>query len=310
MIVIQDFQTSLLREKFTIYNPDKSDDGADAVVAMSNRIVIRLSKSEDENAEELVIRTQNMHSCVRFAARLIQSYYMGGSILNRAQPYDWDASWDFINNEYERRFNEELWGVVYCRGKIVFQSGDHHNFLDLIEKCEESNQQEDYDYAIPLAEKAFKQTGQNVKINYDANVALVATFEGDEARFGVILRGPDATTTFNYRVLQKSKDEDGNRAPISIPQCLTVSAAFLEGVQLSFSIGTSQFKLRSEMIEKSSDENKRMRESQKRLGRLNAEIANLDNNFDVRYRPDKPDFYKLVTDAEELAFKTIGSQDS
>ena len=299
MAVISDFQSSLLREKFIIHDPDLNRSDLEPITALSNRMIVSLQKDPETPAEEYVIRAQNMHSCIRFAGRLIHSFNMGGSLLNRAKAYDWEATWDPLINEYERMYNEDRWVAVYHRGKVIFQSGERHPLLDLIEKCDHENDQE-YDYAIPMAEKALKQTGKVIKLDYDANVALTLTFEDNIGRCGVILRGANNTTTFNFKVSTKHEDE-----ALNIPQCMSSAAAFLEGIQLAFLIGFNVFKLRVGIFDKGSAEEKQTKDGQRRLGRLNAEIANLETALDVNYRPEKPEFYRILSEAEALAAKVI-----
>lgn len=298
MSVIKDFQSSLLREKFVIHDPDVNRHENTSITALSNRMIVQLQNDSTDKAEEYVVRAQNMHSCARLCGRLIQSYNTGGSLLNRAKPYDWDAAWDPIVNDYERIYNEERWIAVYHKGRVVFESGERHALLDLIEKCDFENDQ-DYDYSIPMAENVFKQTGKVVKIDYESNVALVTTFNADEARCGVIFRGAGKTTTFNFTAYRKADQT------LNIPQCLSACAAFLEGIQLAFMVGFNTFKMRVDIIEAGSDLEKETKEAQRRLGRLNAEIANLDTNFDLRFRPEKPEFYRIVAEAEDLASRTV-----
>lgn len=298
MVAIEAFHSSLLREKFVIHDPDVNRTDSAPITALSNRMIVSLQKDPETPAEEYVIRSQNMHSCIRLASRIIHSYNIGGSLLNRAKAYDWQATWDPIVNDYERLYNEERWVAVYHRGKVIFKDGERHPLLDLIEKCDFENTQ-DYDFAIPMAEDAFKQTGKVVKLEYDANVALTVTFENNEGRCGVILRGANGTTTFNFRVHPKGGDL------INIPQCLSAAAAFLEGIQLAFSVGFNVFKLRVGIFDKGSAEEKLTKDGQKRLGRLNAEVVNLEGAMNVHFRPEKPDFYRIVGEAEHLASKTI-----
>lgn len=299
MTAIQNFQSSLLREKFIIYDPDVNRSGSDPITALSNRMIVSLQKDADTPAEEYIIRTQNMHSCIRLAGRLIHSFNVGGSLLNRAKAYDWEASWAPIVNDYERMYNEERWAAIYHRGKIIFSEGDRHPLLDLIEKCDYENDQ-DYDYAIPMAENAFKQTGKVVKIDYDANVALTVTFEDNIGRCGIILRAATGTTTFNFKASPKNNDD-----VLNIPQCMSAAAAFLEGVQLAFMTGFNVYKLNVGIFDIGSAQDQQTKDAQRRLGRLNAEIVNLEGAMDVNYRPEKPEFYAILSEAEAIAAKTI-----
>jgi len=299
MAAIQDFHSSLLREKFIIHDPDLNRVDNEPITALSNRMIVSLQKDPETPSEEYIIRAQNMHSCIRLSSRLIHSFNMGGSLLNRAKDYDWEATWEPIINDYERIYNEDLWVAVYHKGKVIFKSGDRHPLLDLIEKCDFENDQ-DYDYAIPMAETVFKQTGKVVKIDYDANVALTLTFENGIGRCGVILRGANGTTTFNFKASPKEE-----RETLNIPQCMSAAAAFLEGIQLAFFVGFNVFKLRTGIFDKNSPEDKQTKDAQRRLGRLNAEISNLESAMDVNYRPEKPEFYKILSEAEDLATKVI-----
>jgi hypothetical protein len=290
-----EFNTSLVREKFSIHDASVS---LDPVVALSNRIVVELTTSKGKLEETFVIRAHNMHSCVRMAARLIKSYETAGPIMNRPKAYDWDASWDAVVNDYEHRFNPQRWIAIYARGKPVYSAGDHHIFLDVIEQCD-ARSDKGYEHAIPLAEDAFKQAGKIVRIAHDSNVALVVSIEKTSARLGVIMRGPYRTTTFTMTIAAKGVDS------LNIPQCLAAAAAYLEGVQLAFLVGMNHEKIKLGIIERFSEEEKKTKEARSRLSRLAGEIANLESAYDVRYRPERPKFQHILMDAEKLAQKVL-----
>lgn len=293
------FNSSLLREKFAIDDPlDTGSDSGAPVLALSNRMVVELNAPNNRHKERFVIRAQNMHSCVRLAARLVRTYHTTGPILARNESFEWESIWEQIVSDYEYEFNPQRWVAVYNNGKILFEAGEHHPFLDVIEKCDALNKGE-YEKAIPLAENAFRQLGREVQIDYDANVALVTEIDEKQGRCGVILRGPNRTTTFNFAVFPKGE------SPLNIPQILAASAAFLEGIQLAFMIGMNNEKIRIGIIERFSLEERMTREARRRLSRLNAEIANLESTCDVRYRPERPEFPHIVMDAEKLATKIL-----
>ncbi len=86
---------------------------------------------------------------------------------------------------------------------------------------------------------------------------------------------------------------------------MSAAAAFLEGIQLAFMIGMNNIKIQLGIIERLSKDEKKNREAIRRLSRLSAEIANLENSFDVRYRPEKPEFQHTIMDAEKLAMKVL-----
>lgn len=298
-----DLNSSLLREKFSIHDTDPDTGEERLIIALSNRISIELKGVKKEQSETFVIRSHNMHSAVRMAARVLKTHATAGPITHRINPFDWEAAWDGIISDYEFRFNPDRWIAVYQKGHTVFEAGEHHLLLDVIEKCDARNQHH-YDRAIPMAEEAFKQAGKSVKIDYDANVALVINMDKKHAKFGVILRGPNKTTTFNFSVTPREKD------PLNMPQCLTTAAAYLEGVQLAFELGMNNIKLHMGIIERHSEEEKKNKEAGRRLSRLNAEISNLERATDVRYRPEKPDLFSIVSDAERLAMKVLKPPES
>lgn len=296
---MKEFDTSLLREKFVIHDPQAEETGKGGpVIALSNRIVLDLKNSDDEIQETLVVRAQNMHCCTRMAAKILQSFIQGGPLLERHNPYDWDAAWDIIFNDYERVYNPQSWVSIYNKGKTIYKKGAHHALLDVIEKCNARNKGP-YDDSIPMAEDAFKQTGKVVKIEYDGNVALVVNLERKQGRCGIILRGANKTTTFNFSA------EAGQGKFLNFAQCMSVAAAFLEGIQLAFMVGMNDKKISMGIIERHSKEEQQTREARKRLSRFNAEIANLESSFEVRYRPERPEFPHIIIDAEKLAQKIL-----
>ena len=188
--------------------------------------------------------------------------------------------------------------AVYSGGRVLFESGDRHSFLDVIEKFQARNIGA-YDLSVGMAEEAFRKSGKPVSIDYDGNVALVVDMVEDSARLAHILRGSDRKTTFSVSVAPN------NNVGLNFASCLSASAAFLEGIQMSFFIGSNQEKIRQGIIARHSPEEKQTREAQLRLGRLTAEITNLEDSCKVNYRPEKPEFQQLVVDAEELARKVL-----
>lgn len=297
---MKELNTSLLREKFVIHDPQSTGSADKApITALSNRIVLDLVNDRGENPETFVIRAQNMHSCLRMAARLIHAYNQTGKLLSRHTAFDWDECWEGVVNDYERVFNEQRWVAVYNGGRIVYDKGARHPFVDVIEKCDASNPKGDYDSSVPLAENAFRQTGKNVKIDYDGNVALAVHLERTQGRCGIILRGPNKTTTFNFSASAK---KDG---VLNYTQCLMAAAAFLEGIQMAFMIGMNEAKIQLGHIPRMSKQEKQTIEAKHRLTRLNTEISNLESAFDVNYRPERPLFDHIVVDAEKMAFKTL-----
>jgi len=294
-----EFRTSLLREKFIITSTDKADKD-EPIIALSNRIIVPLVSPDGIDNETFVVRTQNMHSCTRLAAAIAKEFFERGTIANRAAPMSWKELWSDVIKGYEKDWNQDIWCSIYYKGRCVYQYGEHHAFLDIIEQCEAANKQE-YSESVTFAEKAFSQAGKDVKIDHDSNIALVVSSKEDQAKCGIIVRAATGATTFNYTAIPDTK----NPRAIHVHTTLTVAAAFLEGIQLSFQVGLMNRKQEFKLIEKYSDEDRKHKRATNRLANLNRAIANYEAYFNVVYRPDRPTFNDMVKKAEEFSYKIL-----
>lgn len=298
---MREFNTSLLREKFIIRDAMPADmTDKEPIVALSNRLPLPLLSDDGDTAEEFIVRAQNMHTCARLGAQICREFQESGPILERRKPFDWKYAYLAVTKGYEKKWNPNRWVAVYHKGRLIFEDGETHRhpFLDIIEQCDARNKG-DYEKAVKVAEDAFKQAGKLVNIEHDSNIALLMNITKAEGKCGVILRGPNHTTTFNFTARPRA-DRDVNPS-----QCLTAAAAFLEGIQLAFSVGMTQQKLAYELIEPTSEEARKARESGEKIGRLNGAIQQFENLLDVTYRPDRPSLPDMIDDAKEYARKIL-----
>lgn len=296
-----EFRTSLLREKFTI--TEKLDKKAEPVIALSNRISVPLTSKDKIDNETFVIRTQNMHSCARLAAAVAKEFFERGTIANRGIPLPWGEIWMDVIKGYERDWNPDIWCVIYHKGRIIFQSGEHHPFLDIIEQCDAVNKN-DYSQSVSFAEDAFSKAGKDVNIQHDSNVALITSCTAEQAKCGVIIRAANGATTFNYAASANLK----YNKPIHAHTTLTVAAAFLEGVQLAFKVGLLNKKQEYKLIEQYSDESRQYRRADNRLKNLDRAIGIYEQQFNVTYRPERPTFKDMVEKAEKTAHQMLKSE--
>lgn len=294
------FKTSLLRERFVIQPENKNEE---PIVALSNRIVVPLVSPDGLDNETFIIRTQNMHSCARLAAAILKEFSERGTLANRAAPLSWNAIWEDVVKGYERDWNPDIWCAIYYKGRIIFSEGNHHPFLDVIEKCDMANTDE-YAQSVAFAENVFSQAGKAVTIEHVSNIALVVSSTVEQVKCGIIVRAATGTTTFNYTATPK----ETNSRPIQAHTALTVAAAFLEGIQLSFQVGLLNKKSDLQLIEKHSDEDKKHKRSKNRLANLDRAIGSYENLFGVYYRPDRPTFKDMVKKAEEFSVKALQPQ--
>jgi len=281
--------TSLLRERFTI--TEKNTNQA-PIQALGNRILLPLKSKNGEISERFVIRTHSMHMALMMAARVTQEFYDSGPITNRTIKLSWKDIWYDISSDFERPHTPETWISIYHNGRPIFQDGNYHPFLDIIEQCDIKNRDE-YDRAIPMAIDVFKQAGKDVEIEHDVNIASVIGTMDDTTRCGLILRAPDKTSTFNFTL---SPDRQKNFTP-EPHHGLELASIYLEAIQLSVLAGFVDKKIEQGKIRETSAEALRAKASYKRIGRLNQSITGFENMYSIRYRPEKPDFSEILKEA-------------
>lgn len=295
---MSEFRTSLLREKFVI--TEKGNKKAEPVIALSNRISLPLISEDKIDNETFVIRTQNMHSCARLAASIAKEFFERGTVANRAIPVPWDQLWNDVIKGYERDWNPNIWCAIYNKGRVIYQSGEHHPFLDIIEQCDAVNKNE-YSESVMFAEKAFSQAGKEVDIHHDSNIALITSCTKEQAKCGIIVRAAGSATTFNYNATPNLR----HKKTIHAHTTLTVAAAFLEGVHLAFQVGLLNKRNEYGLIEKYSDDERQHNRATNRLANLDRAIASYELQFNVTYRPDRPTFKDIVEKSERISVKIL-----
>lgn len=282
---MEEFSASLVREKI-IFIDDGQDIEADGeagpTVIRSNRIFLKLG--ERAATEKVVVRAQNMHTTLRLAGKVMYSFYKNGLFLNRSQPPEWEAIWDTVLSHYEKEFNPNIWGAVYINGKSMFKTTTSP-FVDVVEKCALLSV-DNYDGTMEVTESALKQIGRAMRINHSSNVATVFTDSDGAMRCGIIHRANGKDTTFNFTA---AGGETHNR----VPQSMAIAAAFLEGINLSFVTKSLQDKMRGGEIAKVSPEASKLRGATARLVAINKGISAFEETYEVKYRPEKPDFFGL-----------------
>ncbi len=296
-----EFKTTLLREKFTLRDPSGDLSDVPPVVALSNRMSLPLVNGAE--SETFVIRTQNMHSCARLAAAISKEFFERGAITKRVMRFSWESLWRDVIKGYEKDWNPDIWAAIYHKGRVIFEDGNRHPFLDIIEKCDAVSR-DGYAESVVFAEQAFQQAGKPVKIEHDSNIALILSIKDEEAKGGVILRGANRKTTFNFTITPRKIAAE----PLRIPTILTLSAAFLEGVQLAFNVGMTNRKRASGLIEKYSDEDRKGKRGIERLANLGQAIETVERKYICKYRPDRPEFPQMMREAEEFANKILRPQ--
>lgn len=287
-----ELNTTLLRERFVIRDLDPDQTRDDVVEAMSNRIVIPLANASGQIVERFVVRTQVMHMGVRLAAQIIQTFASLGPIMSRDKAFDFEGAWRSALSSYDIRHFPNPWVCVYKEAKPVFQAGTRHPFLDIVEKCDVKNPG-NYDQSLAIAEDTFKKMGRSVSIAHNSNIGMVVHVKNNTGRCGMILRNPHKSTTFNF-VATKGEDD----LPVTPFKCLNSCAAFLEGIQLSVRVGIVTEKQRQGLIPADSPEFEESTIARARLAELSTELRSFENQFQVHYRLERPEFKTLIREAE------------
>lgn len=285
---MEDFATSLVREKITFVDKAASrasgvamNGGSPDTVIRSNRIYLKLNNGLI--SEKVVVRAQTMHVAMLLAAKVMFSHYRNGPFAGRDVEYDWDAQWQSVLSGYEKNYNPSIWAAVYINGAPAFKTMSDP-YMDVVEKCA-MLAGDTYDAAIGITEKAFQKAGKEIAITHDTNVAAVFTDTDGVMNCGIVHRAANHSQAFNFIV-------EGGVRDHRVVQCITASAAFLEGLNLSMVVKDLQNKVRMKEITPSSPEAGRLRAAAARMVLLNKTILSFEEMYDVRYRPGKPDIFQ------------------
>lgn len=295
---MNDFSSSVLREKFTIMEIGGT---TPSIVALSNRFALNLTNSEGHLIERVIVRGQVLHTVVRLAELILQAFNSTGPLFRTHHiPIDWDHLWQSAAGPHERQFNPDLWAAVYHNGRVVWQTGSHHSFLDVIEQCESKNSR-NYEDSLRVAEDMFNKAGRPMSIAHDTNIAVTFQIINHTGKCGVILRGARKTTTFSF----SGENADPSLKTLNPAHFISAAAAFLEGIQLSFLIGTNNERMRAGIITPHSEDGLITTSARTRMIEIAGTISIFENTYDVHYRPEKPNFTELITHAEGVARKKL-----
>ena len=290
---MDDFSASLVREKIDFtwditqeevpHGLEGVDIAEGVAISRSNRIALTL-EARPRKKELVVIRAQSMHTALRMASKVMFSYYKNGVFTGREHPFEWLECWKGIVSGYDKQFNPDLWGAGYINGKAVFKT-KNVPLIDIVEQCALLHI-DDYDKTLGLAQEAFHRLGHNIEVDHSTKIASVFYDKGDTMRCGIIHRsedGGDATFNFSAR-----GGEQHNR----VVESLRISAAFLEGNNLRYTAKKLQHMIQTGAVHKASPEATHLRRATARLMGVTRVVGYFEDIYDVKYRPEKPDFFR------------------
>lgn len=280
-----EFQTSLIREKIvidqTVAFPDRRK--ADNPVIRSNRIDLHMVK-DTVISEKCVVRAQNMHTTLRFAARIFLNFHK----LNNFRPsngdrIDWDSVWDQCLSGYEKEYNgDNIWGAVYVRGKPVF-SLNEQKYMDVIEQCALVSKGH-YDDTKEVVESMMGKLGKDVQVSQTHNVSstIADTVVGEGTRCSMMHRAPEKNMIFTFLL-------DRGRSRIDrIFHGMIIQANYLEVFNLNFLIQSLRNDIKTGKIKKGSRRARQLHSALNRKEFVKREIHSIESAYDVSYRPERP----------------------
>lgn len=283
---------TLLREKIAVLDCEGS---AEPIAkALSNRMTLTLTTGMDKFTEYFVIRAHSMHICARMASAILQEFLACGFLANRLYDHQWASMWHECCSSHDIVYNPERWATVYHDGKPIFSSASENPLIASIESRQAKAGDTGYDQAIFLIQDTCEYAGHTVRIEYDSNIGLVSALTPEKGRCSLILRGPGRTTTFSFAATPRSGAQK-----INMPQCLIGCAAFLEGIQLSYTVGRALGQMDRGDLSKTGPESRMVIAARKQINSLDREIRTMEATTTLRYRPDRPEFQQIIVDVQE-----------
>lgn len=277
------FNATMIREKCQIQDASLGKQGSRI---LSNRLTV------PSNSDNLVVRGQNMHSVARMGARLYNKGLVNGPLGQ--QKIEWKQLWESIEDGAHMT-NPSNWICVYLNGALVFSSGEHHPFLDMIEQ-QVARSEGSYDLNVMIAAETFRAAGHNsMTIDHSTNVALILSITDGQGRCGLIYRHPRRTTTFSFSVAPGARAIEREVAGI-----LESSSDFLESIQICYAIAAESTK----GIEQDFAKEAKLKS---RLGDLKRAVDGFEEGVTVTYRPERPDMNRFLQEAQMLLTKKVRS---
>jgi len=278
---MNDFVTSLVREKIVFMPQDAEGGDEQQTVIRSNRIYLRLTKGEV--TENVVIRAQNMADTLRMAARVVEDHMWNGPLTPRKEACG--RMWQQAVSIYGQNFNaENNWVAVYIDGKSVYET-TKSPFTDVIERCALATLY-NYDETLKTVETVMDRLEKPVQIKHSTNIAAIFRDNGEITRTSLMHRGDARNRTFHFTA------EGGEVSRIErIADCFAIAGSFMEAIEISLFLSNPETALASSAIDAHSEGSSKLEEARQRQLQVIHAVNSFEKRFVVNYRPDKPNFW-------------------
>lgn len=279
---MESFSTTLVREKVIVRAHGAATDADAGVTSVirSNRLQLKIVRGD--KTDLVVVRGHSMANTLRFAAyayRIITQ----DKLVSRHEAIDWQTVYDKSKSDYTRAYQPDDWMSVHINGDGVFKSAESGVYVDVLEKCALLTG-DTYEDAAGVTENVLREAGRPVDLHQEVVVAARIEDDGIRTRASIIHRDGRNDATFSFTAV------NGERLH-RIGGTIEAAAAFLEGLDLAFTIGTIRARIRAGEITEKDAEGQQMRVASLRQTALNAIINNFESAYGVSYRPERKQFH-------------------
>ena len=282
---MKDFKSYLIREKVKLGNlPDNVRAKLpDLDSIRSNRIDFEWEGAN--GLYKIVVRAQNTHVTMRFAAEVIRhlNRNSAGEVLKLSEEV-WQGIWSRNLSTYEQEFNENLWGMLYINGEAVFKT-HQKRIADILEKCAAAKRQ-DYEYNATFVEYVLKELGWQTKVIHENEIAGMIFKDRKMIKGSINPRRGIDNKVFSFKLTGEILDID------RVCAAFLLESIFLEAGNLNFLIDLWRPQVEGSVISPRDPKTKQMYRALQQLNILIREVRTIEGSYKVIYRPERPGFLK------------------
>ena len=289
---MKDFSAIMLREKFELFpvNGEGTEDKPE-LEASGNRLEIKLGSKASESQTVYIIRSQNMHTCLRIGAHVAYHHFEHGDLPQSGRNrFEWRYIFKTVTEIYEEKWNPDIWAVIYKNGRPIHKGGkDYNPVLDIVEQCM-AYEKTDYSGVSHILDSMLERAGKKFHVEYDSEAATKIEGNNAKAVISIIRRGPDQKEVLKMQVKRKQSRD------IRLSPCLTSAAAIIEAYQLGFFVARVNEMMHHAKLTLAHKEAVQGDHASRRILRMEEAQEEFEEMYDVVYKPKSPDFEHFSKD--------------
>lgn len=253
---------------------------------LSNRVIISTKNSQNSNWEpKFILRVKRMSEAVRLITHMAH-HIKTKSIVAPFENFTWEEFWEESMSPLPPHQADERWLSVYYKGEIIWQTGPVNPAINLLEALA-AKSDTSYEEAVGQLSNLLAVSHQ-AQIEQQIQPALYAFRDKKNIFKGsIIMRKEGHASIFSVRIKPQSGGRLG-KAP-DIRSCLNILAAVLEGREAIVEAErySATTKARSKAKEK-------LLQVSKIVDEVQREINQYSRIFEVRFRPEMPQFTDYI----------------